>query len=43
MPGEWHSELETLAGELDFPIKSSAGIEKRFREIIREVGRIALG
>jgi hypothetical protein len=43
MPGEWHSELETLAGELDFPIKSSAEIEKRFREIIRELGRIALG
>ena len=43
MPGDWHSELETLAGELDFPIKSSAEIEKRFREIIRELGRIALG
>ena len=43
MPPEWHPELETLAVELDFPIKTSAEIEKRFREIIRELGRIALG
>lgn len=43
MPAEWHPELETLAVELDFPIKTSAEIEKRFREIIRELGRIALG
>jgi hypothetical protein len=42
MPAEWHPELETLAAELDFPIKTSAEIEKRFREIIRELGRIAL-
>jgi hypothetical protein len=41
MPAEWHSELETLAIELDFPIKTPAEIEKRFREIIRELGRIA--
>jgi len=32
-----------LRVELDFPIKTSAEIEKRFREIIRELGRIALG
>jgi hypothetical protein len=43
MPAEWHPELETLAVELDFPIKTSAEIERRFREIIRELGRIALG
>ncbi len=42
MPAEWYPELETLAVELDFPIKSSIEIEKRFREIIRELGRIAL-
>jgi hypothetical protein len=32
-----------LRVELDFPIKTSAEIEKRFREIIRELGRIATG
>jgi hypothetical protein len=42
MPAEWYPELETLAVELDFPIKTSIEIEKRFREIIRELGRIAL-
>jgi len=39
MLAEWHPELETLAVELDFPIKSSAEIEKCFRGIIRELGR----
>jgi hypothetical protein len=43
MPAEWHPELETLRSELDFPIKTSAEIEKRFREIVRGLGRIALG
>jgi hypothetical protein len=27
MPAEWHPELETLAVELDFPVKTSAEIE----------------
>jgi len=43
MPGEWRSELETMAAELEFPIKASATIEQRFREIIQELGRIAAG
>jgi hypothetical protein len=43
MPAEWRSELETMAVELDFPIKASAEIEKRFREIIQELGRFATG
>jgi hypothetical protein len=37
MPGEWRSELETMAAELEFPIKASAAIERRFREIIQEL------
>jgi hypothetical protein len=32
-----------LAVELDFPIKTSAEIEKRFREIIREFGSDCTG
>ena len=43
MPAEWYPELETLAVELDFPIKTSADIENRFREIIRKLGRAAAG
>ena len=43
MPGEWRSELETMAAGLEFPIKASAAIEQRFREIIQELGRVAAG
>jgi hypothetical protein len=43
MPGEWRSELETMAAELEFPIKASGAIEQRFREIIQELGRVATG
>jgi hypothetical protein len=35
MPAEWHSELEAMAAELNFPIKSSDEIGTRFREIIK--------
>jgi hypothetical protein len=31
MLAAWHPELETLAVELDFPIKTSAEIERRLR------------
>lgn len=43
MTGEWRSELETMAAELEFPIKASGAIEQRFREIIQELGRVATG
>ena len=43
MPATWRPELETLAVELNFPIKTAAEIERRFREIIRELGQIAAG
>jgi hypothetical protein len=39
MPGEWRPELETMAIELEFPIKTAAAIEKRFREIIDALDR----
>jgi hypothetical protein len=34
MPGEWRRALETLAIELEFPIKAVATIEQRFRDVI---------
>jgi hypothetical protein len=43
MPGEWRSELETMAAELEFPIKASGAIEQRFREIIQELDRAVAG
>ena len=39
MPGEWRPELETMAMELEFPIKAAAAIEQRFREIIDALDR----
>ncbi len=39
MPGEWRPELETMAIELEFPIKAAAAIEQRFREIIDALDR----
>jgi hypothetical protein len=39
MPGEWRPELETLAIELEFPIRAAAAIEQRFREIIDALDR----
>jgi len=32
-----------MAAELEFPIKASAAIEQRFRQIIQELGRVADG
>ena len=43
MPGEWRPELETMAIELEFPIKAAATIEQRFREIIEGLDRAARG
>jgi hypothetical protein len=42
MPGEWRPELETLAIELEFPIKAAAAIEQRFREIIDALDRAGM-
>jgi hypothetical protein len=42
MPGEWQPELETMAIELEFPIKAAAAIEQRFREIIDALGRAGM-
>lgn len=39
MPGEWRPELETMAMELEFPIKAASAIEQRFREIIDALDR----
>ena len=39
MPAEWRPELETMAVELEFPIKAAAAIEQRFREIIDALDR----
>ena len=39
MPREWQPELETMAMELEFPIKAAAAIEQRFREIIDAIDR----
>ena len=39
MPGEWRPELETMAMELEFPIKAAAAIEQRFHEIIDALDR----
>jgi hypothetical protein len=41
MPAEWRSELESMAVELEFPIRASDGIEQRFLAIIQELGRAA--
>lgn len=35
MPAEWRLELEALAADLDFPLKTSAAIERRFLEVIQ--------
>ena len=37
MPYEWRPELEALAAELDFPLKTSAAIERRFLEVIQRL------
>jgi hypothetical protein len=35
MAAEWRYELEAMAADLDFPIKSSVAIGERFHEIIK--------
>jgi hypothetical protein len=40
-PIEWRPELESMAAELDFPIKTSSAIEKRFAEVLSELDRAA--
>lgn len=35
MPAEWRPELEALAADLDFPLKTSAAVERRFLEVIQ--------
>ena len=37
MPAEWRPELEALAADLDFALKTSAAIERRFLEVIRRL------
>lgn len=37
MLAEWRPELEALAAELDFPLKTSAAIERRFLEVIQKL------
>ncbi|HYL75909.1 MAG TPA: nucleotidyl transferase AbiEii/AbiGii toxin family protein [Bryobacteraceae bacterium] len=38
MPAEWRPELEALAADLDFPLKTSAAIERRFLEVLQKFG-----
>jgi hypothetical protein len=42
MPEEWWPEVESMAIELDFPIKAAAAIQERFREIIETLGRAGM-
>jgi hypothetical protein len=39
MPAEWRPEIEAMASEYDFPLKTSSDIEQRFLEIIQILGR----
>ena len=41
MPEEWRPELEGLADELGFPLRTSAAIEQRFLEVIQMLERAA--
>jgi hypothetical protein len=41
MPEEWRAELEGLADELGFPLRTSAAIEQRFLEVIQLLERAA--
>ena len=40
-PPEWTPELEALARELEFPLRTASTMELRFREVIRKLGRPA--
>ena len=37
MPAEWRPEIEALAAELDFPVKTSAAIESRFLQVLQRL------
>jgi hypothetical protein len=39
MPGEWRPELETMAIELEFPIRAAAAIEREFSVSLHEIFR----
>ncbi len=41
MPEEWSAELEGLADELGFPLRTSSAIEQRFLEVVKSLGRAA--
>lgn len=41
MPAEWRPELEGLAVELGFPLRTSSAIEQRFLEVIQMLDRAA--
>ena len=41
MPEEWRAELEEMAKELGFPLRTSAAIEQRFLEVIQMLERAA--
>jgi hypothetical protein len=41
MPEEWRAELEGLAEELGFPLRTSSAIEQRFLEVIQLLERAA--
>jgi hypothetical protein len=38
-PPEWRPELESLARDLDFSIRTAADIERRFIEVVDRLGR----
>jgi hypothetical protein len=42
-PVEWRPELESMAAELDFPIRTFAAVEKRFAEVVSELDRAGRG
>lgn len=37
IPPEWATELESLARDLDFPIRTASEMQRRFREIVGEL------
>jgi hypothetical protein len=41
MPAEWRPELEAMAADLEFHIRTAEAIEQRFREIIKALDQNA--
>ena len=39
MPAEWRPEVETLAGQLGFPVSNASEIEQRFLALIRRLAK----